>query len=203
MNNIPDVVNEFDSINLSARHKVFSQGQTRNNFIVITSGSVKVYTRSNDGKELVLYRINPGEICVLTTSCLMGYNHYSAEAITETRVCAKVIPRSDFDLLLVKSAPFCQFVFKNFSHRLVDLMGQLENIALESVGYRLNQFLFNHANSDSRVVATHQEISTEIGSAREVVSRHLKVLEKQQVITLHRGSIEVLNRQAISNDLKQ
>ena len=199
MNKIPCVVNEYDSIQLSARHKVFDQGQICSNYIVVTSGTVKVYTRSNEGKELVLYRIQPGEICVLTTSCLMGYSHYPAEAVTETEVTARVIPRGEFEQLIGQSSEFREFVFQNFSQRLVDLMSQLEFIALESVGYRLNKYLYNNANSDNRIIATHQEISTEIGSAREVVSRHLKALEKQQAIVLHRGSIELINPQALLN----
>ncbi|WDE00997.1 Crp/Fnr family transcriptional regulator [Thalassomonas actiniarum] len=199
MNKIPCVVDEYDTIHLNARHKVFDQGQICNNYIVVTSGMVKVYTRSNEGKELVLYRIQPGEICVLTTSCLMGYSHYPAEAVTETEVSARVIPRRDFELLIGESPAFREFVFQNFSLRLVDLMSQLEFIALESVGYRLNKYLYKNANRDNRIIATHQEISTEIGSAREVVSRHLKALEKQQAIVLHRGSIELINPQVLLN----
>lgn len=199
MNKIPSVVNEYDTIHLNARHKVFDQGQICSNYIVVTSGMIKVYTRSNEGKELVLYRIQPGEICVLTTSCLMGHSHYPAEAITETEVTAKVIPRSDFELLVAQSSEFRRFVFENFSHRLVDLMSQLEFIALESVGYRLNQYLLKHANGRKRIKVTHQEISTEIGSAREVVSRHLKSLEKQEAIKIHRGAIEVINVQFLQN----
>ncbi|WP_281558913.1 Crp/Fnr family transcriptional regulator [Thalassomonas sp. RHCl1] len=199
MNKIPCVVNEYDTVHLNARHKVFDQGQICSNYIVVTSGMVKVYTRSNEGKELVLYRIQPGEICVLTTSCLMGYSHYPAEAITETEVTAKVIPRSDFETLVARSPDFRRFVFENFSHRLVDLMSQLEFIALESVGYRLNQYLLKHSKGQERIRVTHQEISTEIGSAREVVSRHLKALEKQDAIKIHRGAIEVVNAQVLQN----
>ena len=192
------MVNGFDSINLNARHKVFAQGQRCNNYIVVTAGRIKVYSRSSDGKELMFYRINPGEICVLTTSCLMGHNHYPAEAVTEMPVTLRVIPRCDFELLIAQSADFRQFVFQNYSQRLVDLMLQLESVALESVSYRLKQYLIKNVNSDNKVIITHQEISTEIGSAREVVSRHLKVLEKQQTIKLHRRVIELVDPKALA-----
>lgn len=172
---------------------MFTQGQSCENYIVVTSGQVKVFTRSVEGKELVLYRINPDEVCVLTTSCIMGGNHYPAEAVTETEVIARVIPVNEFNQLLDKSSEFRQFVLGNFSARLVELMTKLESIALESVTYRLNDYLFNYAvTNNHRITITHQEIANEIGTAREVVSRHLKLLEQQGVIALHRGQIELI-----------
>lgn len=172
---------------------MFTQGQSCENYIVVTSGIVKVFTRSVEGKELVLYRIKPDEVCVLTTSCLMGRNCYPAEAVTETAVTARVIPFHDFNQQLEQSSEFRQFVLGNFSLRLVELMTKLESIALESVTYRLSDYLFNHAvQVDHRITITHQEIANEIGTAREVVSRHLKSLEQQGVIALHRGQVELI-----------
>lgn len=197
MNEIPTVVNSFSSITLAANQQVFGQGQSCDNYIVVTSGSVKVFARSADGRELVLYRILPGEICVLTTACLLGASHYPAEAITEVEVSARLIPHQDFDRLLADSAEFRRFVFDSFSHRLADLMRQLEQIALESIDERLSNYLLKHANAEHCIVATHQDIATEIGSAREVVSRHLKALEKKQLIKLQRGLIEVLDFDAL------
>jgi CRP/FNR family transcriptional regulator len=72
-------------------------------------------------------------------------------------------------------------------------MLQIEQIALESIDQRLSRFLLKSANQQNMVTATHQEIAIEIGSAREVVSRHLKMLEKQKVIKLHRGKLELID----------
>lgn len=190
---LDDLFNAFDEVSLPADYQVFSQGQACQHYVVITSGSVKVFARSSEGKEVVLYRIKAGEVCVLTTSCLLGNSRYPAEAITETSVSARIIPHKAFDALLAESQAMREFVFNSFSQRLNDLMLQIEQIALESVDQRLNRFLLKHADSQHMITATHQEIAVEIGSAREVVSRHLKALEKQQAIKLHRGKLELLD----------
>lgn len=191
--NIPDVVTNYGQANMPAEQRVFSQGQSCHHYTVIAEGSVRVLTRSPDGRELVLYHISPGEICVLTTACLMAGTRYPAEAITDTEVKAYIIPGSEFDRLVAESAEFRTFVFNSFSHRMADLMVKLEKVALESIDDRLIHYLNSHASSEGKIAATHQQIADEIGSAREVVSRHLKTLEKQGCIRLGRGSIDILN----------
>lgn len=189
---LPHEISPFKTVSLPANETVFMQGDGCHNYIVVTSGCVRVFARSSEGRELILYRINPGEICVLTTSCLMGKTHYPAEARTETEVTAKIIPHADFNRLIEESTAFRQFIFNSFSHRLTDLMLQLEQVGLESIEARLKRFLLSHADEQHRLQITHQEIAVEIGSAREVVSRHLKTLEKQNIIRLSRGVIELV-----------
>ena len=201
--NIDALIHGFAQIELPADQQVFSQGQACENYVVVTSGSVKVFARSSEGKEVVLYRIKAGEVCVLTTSCLLGNSRYPAEAITETPVSARIIPHKAFDALLAESQPMREFVFNSFGQRLNDLMVQIEQIALESVDQRLNRFLVKHADAQRMVTATHQEIAIEIGSAREVVSRNLKALEKQQAIKLHRGKLELINLGLLNHFPKQ
>lgn len=191
---IPACTEQFPEISLPARQPVFTQGQACQNYIVLTGGQVKVFARSEDGREVVLYRIQPGEVCILTTACLMGGNHYSAEAITENDISARVIPPGDFNRLLETDSAFRTFVFNNFSQRLTDLMLQLEQITFDSIEQRLRHFLYRMSEQRIELTITHQEIATEIGSAREVISRCLKKLEKEQVVTLTRGAIRVADR---------
>ena len=201
MKSIPEVINNYDLITLPADKKVFSQGQSCGNYIVVTSGTVKVYARSPMGKELVLYRIKPGEICVLTTACLMGSTQYPAEALTETEVEARVISFALFNKLLAESAEFREFIFNSFSQRLTDLLFQIEQLSFESIEQRLKLRLLSTCDLDNNVTSTHQDIAVEIGSAREVVSRHLKMLEKQQLIKLNRGSIELLDKDGLKQSI--
>jgi CRP/FNR family transcriptional regulator len=194
--NLPDIIRTFSSIQLPAGQQVFTQGQACENYIVLAEGQIKVFSRSEDGRELVLYRIGAGEMCVLTTSCLLGNSRYPAEAVTEADITAYVLPVKDFDALLDENREFRRFVFGSMSQRLGALMAQLEQVTMESVERRLARFLLNRSQS-GRVPATHQDIATDIGSAREVVSRHLKVLEKQGLIRLLRGVVEILNEEAL------
>ncbi len=190
---LPEIVQQYPEIQVAAGQAVLTQGQHCENCFVITRGCVRVSGRSGEGRELVLYRINSGEICVLTTACLLSNDSFPAEAVSETAVTARVIPLQDFRRLLGESESFREFVFDGFSLRLANLMQQLESITLASVDQRLLQYLLNNADYKHQLHATHQYIAIEIGSAREVVSRHLKSLEKQGLIRLQRGCIEVLN----------
>lgn len=197
MNRIPTCIDSFPEITLPAQQQVFSQGQACQHYIVLTSGHVKVFARSDDGRELVLYRIQPGEVCILTTACLMGNSHYSAEAITESDITARVIPQRDFNKLLTTSEAFREFVFHNFSQRMTELMQQLEQITFDSIERRLSHFIYRMSENSHQLALTHQAIATEIGSAREVVSRSLKKLESQGVIKLNRGTIDIIDRPAL------
>ncbi len=194
MDSLPACIDPFPEMSLPAHQQVFSQGQACQHYIVLTAGHVKVFARSDDGRELVLYRIQPGEVCILTTACLMGNSHYSAEAITESAVTARVIPQRDFNQLLTTSAAFREFVFHNFSQRMTDLMLQLEQVTFASIERRLSHFIYRMSADSQQLTLTHQAIATEIGSAREVVSRGLKKLEQQGAIQLSRGTIAIIDR---------
>ncbi|WP_271271151.1 Crp/Fnr family transcriptional regulator [Aliamphritea hakodatensis] len=195
---LPEILQRYPEMQVPADQTVLSQGQHCENCFVITQGCVKVFGRSAEGRELVLYRINSGEICVLTTACLLSNDSFPAEAISETAVTARVIPLQDFRRLLGESEGFREFVFDGFSQRLANLMQQLESITLASVDQRLLRYLLSNADHKQQLHATHQYIAIEIGSAREVVSRHLKSLEKQGLIRLQRGCIEVLRQAELS-----
>jgi len=188
---ISDILTDCHRLSLKTGDCVFRQGQACHHYIIVDTGIVKVFARSDNGKEITLYRINAGEVCVLTTSCLFANTNYPAEAIVEQDVEAFVLSKAQFDQRLAQSSEFRDFAFRSFGSRLSDLMQRIEAIALESVSFRLKSFLTAQATSERRVEATHQEIAVEIGSAREVVSRHLKSLEQQRFIKLHRGFIEI------------
>ena len=192
MAELPKSIRGLPIQELTDKQLVFSQGQPCENYIVLAEGQVKVFTRSVEGRELVLYRIKAGEMCVLTTSCLLGGNNYPAEAVTESSVKAHLLPRSQFNELLDSDREFRHFVFDSFSQRLTALMMQMEQVTLDSVDQRLARFLLQQAKNN-RLQITHQDIAINIGSAREVVSRRLKELEKRGLVRLSRGKIELLD----------
>ena len=191
--NYPEEIIQAREITLAPGHSVFRQGDSCASYVVVMAGSVKVFARSAAGKEIVLYHIHPGEICVLTTSCLLGGQHYPAEAVTESVVTARIIPKDRFTQLIAHSPAFREFVFASFSSRLANLISLVEQIALESIEQRLARYLLEHADSDQILAATHHHIAFEIGSAREVVSRNLKNFENRGLLTLQRGRMKLLD----------
>ena len=94
---------------------IFGPGKSPENMLFLLAGTVRVQQVSDTGHEIVLYRIEAGESCVLTTACLLAYDDYAATGIAETDVRAAAVPRDVFDDLVAQSKSFRNFVFAAFS----------------------------------------------------------------------------------------
>jgi CRP/FNR family transcriptional regulator len=159
-------------------------------FLLLTAGTVRVVKPALSGREIVLYRLDPGDSCILTVSCLLGESSYPARGVAETDLAAYILPRPLFYRLLGESEPFRAFVFRYFAARISDLMQLVEEVAFGALDQRLANLLVTQG---PRLEMTHQQIADELGTVREVVSRRLKVLEQQGLVRLRRGQVEVLD----------
>lgn len=176
---------------------IFGPGKAPENLLLLLDGTVRVQQVSDNGREIVLYRVHSGESCVLTTACLLAYEDYSAEGIAETDVRAVAVPRGVFEELIAKSATFRRFVFTAYSKRITDLFFVIEEIAFRRVDIRLAQKLLALARDGDRVTVTHHQLATELGSAREVVSRQLQEFQRRDWVRLARGTVEITDRAAL------
>ena len=194
---INNLMNNAGTITMPAKATAFHQGDTCSNYLLILSGSIKVMTRAENGREIVLYRLGDGDSCVLTTSCLFGNARYPAEGVSETDVTALVIPAEDFHRAIQQSRPFREFVFSSFSSHLGSLISLVEEVAFGRLDIRLARHLLKLAGNKHVLETTHQQLATELGSAREVISRQLKDFESRSWLKLQRGSIEIVDRQSL------
>lgn len=175
---------------------LFRPGDAVQGFALILSGKVGVYLTGAGGREILLYDIIPGQTCVQSTLGILGDENYSAEAICETDIRLVIIPRSTFMSLLGTSPRFRSYVFHAFSQRLQDMMTLLEQVAFVRVENRLAAALLARATGNT-VHATHQDLATQIGTAREVVSRRLDAMAKRGLIKLERGSVTINDPDAL------
>lgn len=175
----------------------FRKGDACRNFILVLSGCVRVQLSSEGGREVTLYRVRPGDTCALTTSCLVGKEDYPAEAIVEEDVTALMIPDSEFRQALLDSEPFRLFVFRGFSGRLCAIVSRMEMVTLRTIDERLAAQLLK-GGVDVLSNVTHQGLASEIGTAREVVSRKLSSFESDGLIKSSRGRIEILDREKLA-----
>ncbi len=178
---------------------IFHQGDQCLNYLLVISGSVKVITRAENGREIVLYHITSGGSCVLTTSCLISSEDYPAEGITETDVVALAIPRPIFEQYMGESKAFRKQVFHSYGDRLIKLITLVEEISFAKLDIRLAKYLLKNGSVNTPIHTTHQALATELGSAREVISRQLKEFENKGWVNLKRGKIEILNHDALAN----
>ena len=182
---------------MRAGEVAFRKGDACKNFILVLAGCVRVQLSSEGGREVTLYRVKPGDTCALTTSCLVGKEDYPAEAIVEEDVTALMIPDSEFRQALLDSEVFRLFVFRGFSGRLCAIVSRMEAVTLKTIDQRLVEQLLK-GDGDELSNITHQVLASEIGTAREVVSRKLRRFETDGLIRSSRGRIEILDREKLS-----
>jgi CRP/FNR family transcriptional regulator len=185
------------TVNVPAGELAFRKGDACRNFILVLSGCVRVQLSSAGGREVTLYRVRPGDTCALTTSCLVGKEDYPAEAIVEEDITALMIPDQEFRQALLDSEVFRLFVFRGFSGRLCAIVSRMEAVTLKTIDERLVEQLLK-GDSDLLSNITHQVLATEIGTAREVVSRKLRSFEADGLIRSSRGRIEILDREKLT-----
>ncbi len=184
-------------VSLPIGSRIYGPGQAPQNYLLLIDGVVRVQQISEGGREIVLYRVSAGESCALTTACLMGYEDYPAEAIAETEVRAVAIPRATFDALIARSPEFRRFVFTAFSSRITSLLHIIDEVAFSRMDIRLAHKLQELSHGTDTISATQQQLATELGSAREVISRILSEFQRRGWIAHVRGSITIVDRGAL------
>ncbi len=168
---------------------LFDERQPCQGFPFVLAGAIRVAKVSASGRELPLYRVTPGETCIITSSCLLGNAPYNARGTTESETILVMLPQGMFTELLAQT-PFRNFIFNLFAERMADLMRLVEEVAFHKLDQRLAALLLGKG----RVVrATHQQLADELGSVREMVSRLLKGFAEQGWVALGREQVEILD----------
>ncbi len=177
---------------------LFRPGEACDRCLLVLSGSVRVTRTDRAGRTLLLYRVGPGETCILTTTGLIEGVAYDAEAVAETAVEALAVPGEAFLRLLTEEPRFRRFAFAANARRIASLMALVEELAFDELGARLARRLLALAGTDGVVSATHERLAEDLATAREVVSRRLKAFERSGFVRLARGRIAVTDRAGLA-----
>lgn len=185
-------------ITLKKGSQVFGPTNVPDSLFFLYDGRIRVSQTSEGGREIVLYRVDAGDSCVLTTACMLAEEAYNAEGIAETDITAIVLPKPAFDRLVAEEAAFRSFVFAAYSRRLIDLLRVVDDVAFGRIDVRLAERLLALAGGDKEITATHQQLASELGTAREVISRVLQDFQKREMIAQSRGRIALLDKPALA-----
>lgn len=172
---------------------LFQEGAPCRGFPLVLSGAVRVARGSPGGRTLELYRVTPGELCVVSTSCLFGQAPLSAHGQASEATELVLLSRAGFERW-VRHEPFRRFVFGIFADRLADLMSLAEAVAFQRLDQRLANALLGHG---ACVQTTHQALADELGTVREIVTRLLRRFEGAGWVRLARERIDVLDGPAL------
>jgi CRP/FNR family transcriptional regulator len=172
---------------------LFDEGSPCRGYPLLVSGEVRVARGSAAGRALELYRIQPGEICVLSTACLVGGSALHARGTTTRPSQLVLLDRVGFERCCANET-FRRFVFGVFATRLADLLSLVEAVAFQRLDQRLAAALLGHG---SVVCATHQALADQLGTSREIVTRLLLRFEREAWVNLARERIELIDAPAL------
>ena len=187
----------------SAKTETFQPGKvihrsdgTCRGLMAVISGSLRVYCVSEEGREVTLYRVEAGDVCILSASCLMDSIVFDVliEAASDTQVC--LIPSQALHRVEVENPLVELYIYKNATEKFSEVLWTIQQLLFMKIDQRILAFLHDESlRQKSQVLSvTHEEIAREIGSVREVVSKTLKYLEQEGVVSLGRGKIEIKKR---------
>lgn len=175
------------------------EGAQCSHLALVLAGSARVYKLGETGREITLYRVETGQSCVLTASCILNGLPFPAFAVSEAPVEAAVLPPAQVARWVAESPAWRAYVFGLVAARLGEVIGVVEEVAFRRMDRRIAAFLLQRAAEESAapVQATHQQIAAELGTSREVVTRILKDLEEQGLIGTGRGSVRIRDAEGL------
>jgi CRP/FNR family transcriptional regulator len=188
------VEQEVKLVRAASGQELFHEGSPCGAFPLLVEGTIRATKTGPDAHEILLYRLNPGETCVITVVALLGSTAYPARGEAESDLIFFAVPRNLFLDLVLHSQHFRTFVFEFLSLRMAHLMTLIDDIAFRRVDQRLASHLLLHPEPIS---LTHQKLADTLGTTREVVSRILESFQESGMLKLGRKRIEILNRNAL------
>ena len=178
------------------------EGDACKYFPIVKSGVIRVFKLGPRGQEMTLYRIEPGQSCILTISCLLSNHKFPALAVVEENCEVVLIPDNILKDWMNRFALWNQYIFDYLSKVLLNVLKILENISFKRTDTRIIEYLIAQSHQHGNTLnITHQKIALDIGTAREVVSRALKTFENQKLIELSRGKISILDLNGLESEL--
>lgn len=161
--------------------------------LVIMSGQLRVYSLSDEGREVTLYRLFDRDICLFSASCVMRSIQFDVIIEAEKESEIWFIPPHIFKQLTEQSAPMANFANEIMATRFSEVMWLVEQIMWKSMDKRLAAFLLEESQIENsrELKLTHETIANHMGTHREVITRMLKYLQSENMVTLSRGTVTI------------
>ncbi len=179
-------------LKIPAGQIVFRPGDACPGLVELQSGTIRVSLTAANGRELVLYRVGPGDMCLQTFACLTQGQSYSAEGVAETDLTGVLVPPDEFSDRMDTEAGFRHDVLAAVARRFAEYERLVEEVALTGFETRLAKCLLRLADQNGHVTASHQSLAHETASGRAVVSRHMAELARLGIVAQHRGGIDII-----------
>ena len=206
----PDIESELDddleyifqsarTVTVPAAVRLFHESEPCHMMMWLLEGSVRVYKHSPEGREITLYRVQPGDFCVLSLQCLFSGGGFPAEAESEAPLSGVMLTRQAIDEAIDRSPTFRRYILGLLSQRMSEMIHLISEISFNRLDLRLACLLGQlfERSGGAPLKTTHIQLAREIGTTREMVSRILKDFENKGCIRLRRGEIHLLSEQEL------
>ena len=180
-------------LDYKAGDAVYSGGTQCLGMMLVLQGTLRTYLLSDEGKEITIYRLRQGDVCVLAASCILSAITFDVEMEAQTDASLLLLPAWVLSKLQDENVYVENYIYKEATKRFSDVVEALQQMMFLSLTQRVASFLLDESakQNTSSIIMTHEEIAKTIGSAREAVSRILKQLAKGGYISLNRGEIKI------------
>jgi len=171
---------------------IFSEGQIIKSFPLILEGSLRVIRTEKDGRELLLYLLNPGDVCSTALTCCMGQQQSNVSAIAEKNSLIVRIPVDLLDGWMARFPEWKSYMMYAYRKRFDELLETIDAIAFLNLDERLERFFRSRfeATGEKQFHGKHQDIAYQLNTSREVVSRLLKKMEQKGMVKLSRNEVD-------------
>lgn len=168
--------------------------------IAVKSGRLRVYLLSEEGKEVTLFRLLDHDVCLLSASCIMRNISFDIYVDAEGPTELFVVNAAVYDKLAKGNPAVGNFMTELISMRFSEAMWVMEQILFMKLDKRLAMFLLEEANLENgdTITLTHEQIAGHLGSAREVISRMLKYFSNEEILSVSRKGIKILDRKRLT-----
>ncbi len=172
--------------------------------LYVVSGKICISMMSDEGREIVLFRLGPGEVCVLSASCVLRQIAFEVHIEAEIDTKAQILPSHVLLQLINENQSLESYVYKLATEHFSDVMWTMQQILFCGFDSRLASYLYDEmiSTGSSELKVTHEQIAKHTASAREVVTRMLKRFADDGIVTVGRGSVTVTDAKALKKLIK-
>jgi len=189
---IAEIADASVLMELKPDQSIMGEGDYIKSFPMVIEGCLRVVRLSEDGNELLLYYLNQGEICAMALTCCMGLQKSNIKMTAEDNSVVLAIPVDKPEKWMSEYKTWKEFMMYSYRKRFEELLDTIDSIAFTKLDERIIRFFEDRYKSTGKTVfdGTHQEIALQLNSSREVISRLLRNLEKNNLIITGRNSVD-------------
>lgn len=189
---IEEISEKGEWVTVETGDELMAEGKYIRTFPIVLEGIIKVCRKDNEGREVLLYYLNPGQVCAMALTCCMGRMQSNIAAYAEEDTEILRIPVEALETWMVEYSTWKEFVMYSYRTRFDELLQTIDSIAFHKMDERLIKFFEDRFKASGETIfkGTHQDIANNLTTSREVISRLLKQLEKSGTITIGRNKID-------------